>query len=254
MSTPSWPTTADAVIRRAMRDIGLGEKPPGSNRNKISDAFGIGPGPWCAMAVWFWFKGEGVDLKSTLPGGHGWAYTPAGVASAKQAGMWHQGAAGIKRGDVVFYKLPGAEGSDFVNHVGIVTATASGSVQSIEGNTSNIVAIRTRTWPNIVGYMRPPYKTAKPSPAPPPFPGTAAFRIGKKNPAVTLLDGQLIRLGYTKHTAGKKYTAGPEFTRWTRDNVRDFQQAQGWRGADADGYPGPETWARLFKSTTKAAG
>jgi hypothetical protein len=237
-----------------MRDIGLGETPPGSNRNRITDAYGL-VGPWCAMAVWHWFDGEGVNLRTVLPGGHAWAYTPAGVNSAKQAGLWHQGHSGIRRGDVVFYKLPGAEGNDFVNHVGIVTSVTSGGVKSIEGNTSNIVAERVRTWPNVVGYMRPPYQTGpKPSPQVPPYPGTAAFKIGKSNPAVTLLDRQLIRTGNAPNAAGAQYHAGPMFTKWTLANVKAFQLKQGWTGHDADGYPGPETWQRLFKAATKAAG
>lgn len=252
----SWPTTADAVVRRAMRDLGLGETPPGSNRNKMTLAFGIGDGPWCAMAVWYWFKQEGVDLKTTLPGGHGWAYTPWGVNSAKQAKLWHLGAKGIRRGDVVFFKLPGAEGNDYVNHVGIVTATMSGSIRSIEGNTANIVAERTRTHPTIVGYMRPPYEGGAPVPSKqvPPFPGRDKFKVGKSHSAVTLLDRQLIRTGNAKRHDGNGYQPGPKFTVYTRDNVKAFQRAQGWTGKDADGYPGPETWQRLFKAATKSAG
>jgi hypothetical protein len=249
----SWHTTADAVIRRAMRDIGLGETPPGSNRNRITLAYGL-IGPWCAMAIWDWFHAEGVDLRTVLPGGHGWAYTPSGVASAKQAGFWHSGHSGIKRGDVVFYKLAGAEGNDFVNHVGIVVAVTSGGVKSIEGNTANVVAERVRTWPNIVGYMRPPYQSGpKPTVQVPPFPGRAAFKVGKSNPAVTLLDRQLIRTGNTTHHDGNGYQAGPTFTAYTRANVKAFQAKQGWHGDDADGYPGPETWSRLFKAATKTA-
>lgn len=47
---------------------------------------------------------------------------------------------------------------------------------------------------------------------------------------------------------GRYYTSGPG-PRWTeadRRNVEAFQRAQGWRGAEAEGYPGPETWRRLF--------
>jgi len=251
----SWPTTADAVIRRAMRDLGLGETPPGSNRNKITDAYGIGNGAWCAMAVWYWFKAEGVNLKTAIPGGHGWAYTVYGVNSAKQAGLWHAGSGGIRRGDIVFYKLSGAFAGDPVNHVGIVTSAPSGSIKSIEGNTSNIVAERTRARSLIVGYMRPPYSTtsAKPAASAPPFPGRDKFRLNHRDAAVTALDKQLIRTGYTRHHDGNGYQAGPLFSSHTRENVRDFQEAQGWRRADADGFPGPETWARLFKAATRKA-
>ncbi|MFE6866000.1 peptidoglycan-binding protein [Kitasatospora sp. NPDC057692] len=78
---------------------------------------------------------------------------------------------------------------------------------------------------------------------PPPFPGRECFRQGASNDFVRLLGEQLVRKGY-----GRFYTQGPG-PRWTdadRRNVQAFQEAQGWRGADADGYPGPGTWARLF--------
>lgn len=250
---PSWPTTADRVLTEARKDLGLGEHPAGSNHNKITVWYGIGNGAWCAMAVAYWFHRAGVDLRAALDC-PGWAYTPAGVNGAKKAGLWHAGYKGMQRGDVVFYKLPGAEGADFVNHVGIVTSLpTSTSVRSIEGNTANVVAERLRSVKAVVGYMRPPYGggTPKPAPAAPPFPGRSCFRLGRSHPAVTDLDKQLVRLGYTKHHDGNGYQPGPKFTRFTRDNIRAFQRAQGWTGDDADGYPGPETWRRLY--TTRAS-
>lgn len=47
---------------------------------------------------------------------------------------------------------------------------------------------------------------------------------------------------------GTYYTSGPG-PRWgeaDRRGVEAFQRAQGWRGGAADGWPGPETWRRLF--------
>lgn len=75
------------------------------------------------------------------------------------------------------------------------------------------------------------------------FPGAAYFRPGQSNPYVALLGKQLTRKGF-----GKYYTEGPG-PRWSesdRRNVEAFQRAQGWRGSAANGYPGPETWRRLF--------
>ncbi|MGW0824167.1 peptidoglycan-binding protein [Streptomyces sp. NPDC002845] len=77
----------------------------------------------------------------------------------------------------------------------------------------------------------------------PVFPGRAMFRPGAHNEHVTLLGEQLVKKGFGKH-----YTTGPG-PRWSeadRRNVEAFQRAQGWRGGAADGYPGPETWRRLF--------
>ncbi|MBV1940789.1 peptidoglycan-binding protein [Streptomyces sp. BV286] len=82
--------------------------------------------------------------------------------------------------------------------------------------------------------------TAKPSP---PFPGREKFGPGKNNGHVTTLGKQLVKKGYGKH-----YTKGPG-PKWSdadKNNVRDFQRAQGWTGGEADGLPGPQTWSRLF--------
>nr|WSX54000.1 peptidoglycan-binding protein [Streptomyces sp. NBC_00974] len=75
------------------------------------------------------------------------------------------------------------------------------------------------------------------------FPGAGHFRPGAVNAHVRTLGVQLVKKGFGKH-----YTQGPG-ERWTesdRRNVEAFQRAQGWTGSSADGYPGPETWRRLF--------
>ncbi|MFD6292545.1 peptidoglycan-binding protein [Streptomyces sp. NPDC060205] len=80
----------------------------------------------------------------------------------------------------------------------------------------------------------------------PGYPGRAMFRPGADNDHVTRLGRQLVKKGFGKH-----YTQGPG-PRWgegDRRNVEAFQRAQGWRGGAADGYPGPETWRRLFAET-----
>ncbi|MFF2097819.1 peptidoglycan-binding protein [Streptomyces sp. NPDC058202] len=82
--------------------------------------------------------------------------------------------------------------------------------------------------------------TSHPVPA---YPGRAMFRPGANNAYVTQLGKQLVKKGFGTH-----YTTGPG-SRWgeaDRRNVEAFQRAQGWRGGAADGYPGPETWRRLF--------
>ncbi|MEV6788050.1 peptidoglycan-binding protein [Streptomyces sp. NPDC051098] len=77
----------------------------------------------------------------------------------------------------------------------------------------------------------------------PAFPGRGHFRPGQSNAYVTQLGKQLVKRGFGKH-----YTTGPG-PRWTeadRRNVEAFQRSLGWRGAEADGYPGPHTWSKLF--------
>ncbi|MFD3560262.1 peptidoglycan-binding protein [Streptomyces sp. NPDC058686] len=93
-----------------------------------------------------------------------------------------------------------------------------------------------------------PSPGSAPAPAPavskvPPYPGRGMFRPGADNAYVTRLGRQLVKKGFGKH-----YTKGPG-TRWgeaDRRGVEAFQRSQGWRGGAADGYPGPETWRRLF--------
>ncbi|MGW6886761.1 peptidoglycan-binding protein [Streptomyces chartreusis] len=88
-----------------------------------------------------------------------------------------------------------------------------------------------------------PGTTSTPKPGPPAFPGRSAFGPGKSNTSILLLGQQLVRRGFDKH-----YRVGPsrDWGEADRLNVADFQRAQGWTGGDADGYPGPETWRRLF--------
>ncbi|WP_405799080.1 peptidoglycan-binding protein [Streptomyces sp. NBC_01506] len=77
----------------------------------------------------------------------------------------------------------------------------------------------------------------------PAFPGADRFRPGRSSTYVTQLGERLVKRGYGRH-----YVSGPG-PRWgeaDRRNVEAFQRAQGWRGSAADGYPGPETWRRLF--------
>ncbi|MET9464980.1 peptidoglycan-binding protein [Streptomyces sp. NPDC006544] len=90
----------------------------------------------------------------------------------------------------------------------------------------------------------PPTQAGAPGPAgKPAYPGKATFRPGVSHPSIAALGRRLVKKGF-----GAYYTAGPG-SRWgeaDRRNVEAFQRAQGWRGAEADGYPGPETWRRLF--------
>lgn len=103
------------------------------------------------------------------------------------------------------------------------------------------------TWRLLAKHLGkdiPPLKAGAPGPAgKPAFPGASVFRPGTSHPSITALGRQLVKKGF-----GKYYTAGPG-PRWgesDRRNVEAFQRAQGWRGAEANGYPGPETWRRLF--------
>ncbi|UJQ86860.1 endolysin [Streptomyces phage Treat] len=96
--------------------------------------------------------------------------------------------------------------------------------------------------PEIVARAKEINKvTAKPKPVYAPFPGKSFFRLGQKHKLITELGKALVKAGYK----GYKVGPGQEFTRADIKAVAWFQRKQGWTGADADGYPGPETWKRL---------
>jgi cell wall-associated NlpC family hydrolase len=105
-----------------------------------------------------------------------------------------------------------------------------------------------RTWELLVTGEGEDVKDGAVGPPPashgvPGYPGRALFRPGADNAYVTRLGRQLVRKGF-----GRFYRVGPG-PRWTeadRRAVEAFQRTQGWRGGAADGYPGPETWRRLF--------
>ncbi|WP_328925876.1 peptidoglycan-binding protein [Streptomyces sp. NBC_00190] len=104
-----------------------------------------------------------------------------------------------------------------------------------------------QTWRLLVEHQGkdiPPTVDAAPAPGGArTYPGASVFRPGVSHAAVTALRRQLLKKGF-----GKYYTSGPgpSWGEADRRNVEAFQRAQGWRGASANGYPGPETWRRLF--------
>lgn len=80
------------------------------------------------------------------------------------------------------------------------------------------------------------------------YPGRAYFGPGANNKHVDRLGRLLVERG-----AGRYYTSGPG-PRWTdadRRATQAFQQAQGWRGQDAVGLPGPQTWLLLVTGQGK---
>jgi len=75
------------------------------------------------------------------------------------------------------------------------------------------------------------------------YPGESHFRPGRSGAHVQRLGDRLVEKGYGAHYVTGP---GPHWTETYRRNVEAFQRAQGWSGRAADGYPGPETWRRLF--------
>ena len=81
--------------------------------------------------------------------------------------------------------------------------------------------------------------------------GSGKYRIGASGGYVRTLQQRLIARGFTIRAGATGY-----YGTQTRSAVRSFQRAQGWRGGDADGFPGPTTLRLLANgggaSTPKA--
>jgi hypothetical protein len=69
-----------------------------------------------------------------------------------------------------------------------------------------------------------------------------AYFIGATGPHVTWLGERLVVHGFDDHYSDGP---GPTFSEADRKNVADFQHAQGWTGAAADGFPGDQTLVLL---------
>lgn len=81
----------------------------------------------------------------------------------------------------------------------------------------------------------------KPSPVYAPYPGQSFFRLGRKSPLITAMGKRLVAEGWK----GYKKGPGPEFTRADMAAYAWWQKKHGYKGPDADGIPGPTTWAKL---------
>lgn len=160
-----------AALRFARAQMGVQEKPPGSNWGTPQPAGWIrltgydSPVPWCGCFA------NAVVIAGGVPNGRGWiGYTPAIVAHAKaRRGGWRWvGPSQGRPGDLALFDTPGG---DPAVHVGVVDEQISAvEYRVLEGNTSNGLggnqaeghgAFRrrrsTRGTFRIIGFARPPY-------------------------------------------------------------------------------------------------
>lgn len=138
------------MVEAARTQEGVAEQPPGSNdspqiaefRRAVEGA--PGPGPWCAYFVSWAAKQAGTPMGDR---GQGFASVDHAWAWAQSSGKAVPNGAGVRPqiGDVII----------FDEHMGIVTGVqADGTVETIEGNTSDQVAERKHPPGSAVGYIR----------------------------------------------------------------------------------------------------
>jgi hypothetical protein len=125
-------TYREKALRIALKEVGVKEQPPGSNRgprvDQYQDADGL-PGrgyPWCMAFVQWAYRqaGRPLDPAKTASVGFflGWA-RGQGLVTSKPL-----------RGDVVCYQF---DSNNWPDHVGIVSRVLPGGlILAVEGNTS----------------------------------------------------------------------------------------------------------------------
>ncbi|MFI1472443.1 peptidoglycan-binding protein [Streptomyces wuyuanensis] len=194
--------------------------------------------------------GPVVEAPASAPGTAGSGRTPSPAPPAAPA----PGGAGSATGSVAAGPAPGAPPAAGARKAP-APAAATGArpsgpgspARSVPGAPSvRSVAARPGAAPAAPGATRKAPVAPKAAASAPGFPGPGHFRPGSPRTSDRHLDTlrrQLAKRGFGRHYSTRP---GPRWGDADRRSVEAFQHAQGWRGAAADGYPGPETWRRLF--------
>ena len=85
---------------------------------------------------------------------------------------------------------------------------------------------------------------SKPAPKPvsyEPYPGDAYFKKAPKSSLVERMGKRLKAEGCSAYQVGP----GPQWTESDRKSYRKWQLKLGYRGVDADGWPGKASWNKL---------
>lgn len=241
--------TAAGLVARAMTYVGLGEVPAGSNHNELTDKYADQFGnvyrytAWCGIGVTI--AAQESDNWSSIfqiPG----AWTPTFARGFANHGSWHWGSAQMKQGDIVFFDWNTTEGRTFdgIDHVAIVLRVTTDWFDTIEFNSkNNDVRITRRSYANVVGYGRPAYEGAPPSPGGGGPVGEILalpqLSTGSTGSAVRRLQEAL------NDTIGAGLVVDGVFGSKTHNAVTAFQSRY---GLGVDGIVGPKTWTGLVQA------
>jgi hypothetical protein len=145
-------TAGPRAVQIAAGEVGQAEQPPGSNDSARIAQYrqataGSGVGPWCAYFVSWAAAQAGTPLGES---GQGFGSVDALYSWAQRTGRAVPAASGVppQPGDLIVW------GSQ---HIGIVESVApDGSMTTVEGNSSNMVARRTHAagGDGATGYVR----------------------------------------------------------------------------------------------------
>lgn len=163
--------TANKIVKKAVKEIGVKEKPANSNKVKYNTWYygkevSGSAYPWCcAFISWLFYKTGAANL---LCNGQKVAYCPNVESYYKKINRWYPNTKG-KKGDLCLMDF----GKGRASHIGIVEKkNSNGTYTVIEGNTSissndngGSVMRRVRSRSVIRGFARPKYKTVTTSSA-----------------------------------------------------------------------------------------
>jgi CHAP domain len=149
-AAPTGNSPAARMVAMAQAEVGQAEQPPGSNNSpriaqyRTATAGAPGPGPWCAYFTSWLARGAGVPVGDH---GQGFGSVDALYAWAQKSGRAIPASSGQdpKPGDLVVWD----------EHIGIVESVRpDGSIQTIEGNSSDRVSRRVHAKGDAIGYVR----------------------------------------------------------------------------------------------------
>jgi hypothetical protein len=149
-AAPTGNSAAARMVAMAQAEVGQAEQPPGSNNSpriaqyRSATAGAPGPGPWCAYFTSWLARGAGVPVGDH---GEGFGSVDALYAWAQKSGRAIPTSSGQdpKPGDLIVWD----------EHIGIVESVRpDGSIQTIEGNSSDRVSRRVHAKGDAIGYVR----------------------------------------------------------------------------------------------------
>lgn len=166
---PDLNVTAAQALKAWDKYIGIGEHPPGSNRNAITAWYGY-VGAWCAMALSKVLSDVGV-LKAVL--GHAMAYTVDVYNRGKAMGWLVSRTGKYEPGDIILFNFGDWHWGGRtlgIHHVGMAVVDLGGDMFACkEGNTGDDCKKRIRNKSNVAAVVRPPWAKSTPKPKAPPI-------------------------------------------------------------------------------------
>lgn len=150
LSLPPGAGGRGALLAAVQAEVGQAEAPPGSNDSpriaeyRSATPAAAGPGPWCAYFTSWAARQAGMPLG---PSGQGFGSVDALYSWAQGAGRAVPAGSGAppQPGDLIVWD----------EHIGVVESVRpDGTVETIEGNSSNRVSRRTHAPDSALGYVK----------------------------------------------------------------------------------------------------